>query len=163
QLRSNFGEKLLNHINRQTGRLHGSFQIAAAKSGRFSSSKPNMQNIPKSESMRSLFVAPPGKQLVVADYSQLELRVMAHIAGDAVMTEAYRDGRDLHEVTAAGMLGIEVDDFDKESPAHKEARGKAKAVNFGIIYGSGPSGIKEFARDAYNIQITIQEARTVID
>jgi DNA polymerase-1 len=163
QLRSNFGEKLLNHINRQTGRLHGSFQIAAAKSGRFSSSKPNMQNIPKSESMRSLFVAPPGKQLVVADYSQLELRVMAQIAGDAVMTEAYSDGRDLHAVTAAGMLGIDVDDFDKDSPPHKEARDKAKAVNFGIIYGSGPSGIKEFARDAYNIQITIQEASTVID
>jgi DNA polymerase-1 len=163
QLWSNFGEKLLNHINQQTGRLHGSFQIAAAKSGRFSSSKPNMQNIPKSESMRSLFVAPPGKQLVVADYSQLELRVMAHIAGDAVMTKAYRDGRDLHAVTAASMLGIEVDNFDKENPIHKKAREKAKAVNFGIIYGSGSSGIKEFARDAYDIEITIQEARIVID
>ena len=91
QLRSNFGDKLLDGINPQTGRLHGSFQLAKA-SGRFSSSNPNMQNIPKSELIRSVFVAPPGKQLVVADYSQLELRVMAQIANDEVMTEAYRKG-----------------------------------------------------------------------
>jgi DNA polymerase I-like protein with 3'-5' exonuclease and polymerase domains len=163
QLRSNFGDRLLDRINPQTGRLHGSFQLAKAKSGRFSSSNPNMQNIPTSEAIRSAFVAPPGKQLVVADYSQLELRVMAHIANDAVMTEAYRKGMDLHAVTAAGMLGVKPDEFDTELPAHKEARQKAKAVNFGVIYGSGPSGLKEFARDAYNLQITLQEARTVID
>jgi DNA polymerase-1 len=88
---------------------------------------------------------------------------MAHIANDAVMTEAYRKGMDLHAVTAAGMLGVKPDEFDTELPAHKEARQKAKAVNFGVIYGSGPSGLKEFARDAYNLQITLQEARTVID
>jgi DNA polymerase I-like protein with 3'-5' exonuclease and polymerase domains len=163
QLRSNFGEKLLNNINPQTGRVHGSFQIAGAKSGRFSSSNPNMQNMPKSESFRSVFVAAPGKQFVVADYSQLELRVMAHISNDPVMTEAYCNGHDLHAVTAASMLGVELDDFDTNHPAHKEAREKAKAVNFGIIYGSGPTGLKEFAQGAYNLQITIQEARAVID
>jgi DNA polymerase I-like protein with 3'-5' exonuclease and polymerase domains len=162
QLRSNFGDKLLNRVNPQTGRLHGSFQIAGAKTGRFSSSNPNLQNIPKLESIRSVFVAAPGKQLVVADYSQLELRVMAHISNDPVMTEAYRNGRDLHAITAASMLGVELDDFDVNRPVHKEARQKAKAVNFGIIYGSGPSGIKEFAQDAYNLQITVQEARAVI-
>ena len=163
QLRSNFGDKLLDGINPQTGRLHGSFQLAKAKSGRFSSSNPNMQNIPRSESFRSVFVAAPGKQLVVADYSQLELRVMAHIANDDVMTEAYRKGLDLHAVTAAGMLGLKPDEFDPEQPAHKEARQKAKAVNFGVIFGSGPSGLREFARDAYNLQITMEEARAVID
>jgi DNA polymerase-1 len=163
QLRSNFGDKLLDRISSQTGRLHGSFQLAKAKSGRFSSSSPNMQNIPKSETMRSVFVAASGKQLVIADYSQLELRVMAHIAGDAVMTEAYRKGMDLHAVTAAGMLGVKPDDFDGERPAHKEARQKAKAVNFGVIYGSGPRGLREFARDAYSLQITVEEARAVID
>ena len=163
QLRSNFGDKLLDGINPQTGRLHGSFQLAKAKSGRFSSSNPNMQNIPKSESIRSAVSAPPGKQLVVADYSQLELRVMAHIANDEVMTEAYRKGLDLHAVTAAGMLGLKPDEFDPEQPAHKEARQKAKAVNFGVIFGSGPSGLREFARDAYNLQITMEEARAVID
>ena len=163
QLRSNFGDKLLDRINPQTGRLHGSFQLAKAKSGRFSSSNPNMQNIPRSESFRSAFVAPPGKQLIVADYSQLELRVMAHIAGDAVMTQAYRKGLDLHAVTAAGMLGLKPDQFDPDQPAHQEARQKAKAVNFGVIFGSGPAGLKEFARDAYNLQITTEEARAVIN
>jgi DNA polymerase I-like protein with 3'-5' exonuclease and polymerase domains len=163
QLEKNFGNKLLDRINSETGRLHGSFQIAGAKSGRFSSSNPNMQNMPKTESFRSIFIAAPGKQLVAADYSQLELRVMAHISNDAVMTEAYRNGRDLHGVTAAGMLGVELEDFDANDPAHKEARQKAKAVNFGIIYGSGPSGLKEFAQGAYNLHLTVQEARAVID
>jgi DNA polymerase I len=163
QLRSNFGDKLLARISPQTGRLHGSFMLAKAKSGRFSSSNPNMQNIPKSEAMRSVFVAAPSKQLVVADYSQLELRVMAQIADDAVMTDAYRRGMDLHAVTAAGMIGVKPDEFDTEQPAHKEARQKAKAVNFGVIFGSGPRGLREFARNAYNLQITVEEARAVID
>jgi DNA polymerase I len=163
QLRSNFGDKLLTAINPRTARLHGSFQLAKAKSGRFSSSNPNMQNIPKSDLIRSAFVAAPGKQLVVADYSQLELRVMAYIANDAVMTEAYHNGQDLHAVTAAGMLGLKPDEFDPELPDHKEARQKAKAVNFGVIFGSGPSGLREFARDAYNLKMSIDEARAVID
>ena len=108
-----------------------------------------MQNIPRAESIRSVFVAASGRQLVVADYSQLELRVMAHIANDAVMTDAYRKGMDLHAVTAAAMLGLKPDEFDPEQPEHKDARQKAKAVNFGVIYGSGPSGLKEFARNEY--------------
>jgi DNA polymerase-1 len=163
QLRSNFGDKLLDRINPQTGRLHGSFQLAGAKTGRFSSSNPNMQNIHTSESIRSVFVAPPGKLLVDADYSQLELRVMAYIANDEVMTEAYRKGLDLHAVTAAGILGLKSHEFDTEQPAHKEARQRAKAVNFGVIFGSGPSGLREFARNAYNIQITVEEARAMIE
>ncbi|WP_336491300.1 DNA polymerase [Methylobacterium nigriterrae] len=163
QLGSNFGDKLLARISPHTGRLHGNFLIAAAKSGRFSSSKPNLQNIPKSEAMRSLFVAAPGKVLVVADYSQLELRVMAAIAGDRVMTEAYRNGLDLHAVTAAGMLGIGPEEFDPANPAHKAARQKAKAVNFGVIYGSGPGGLREFARDAYGVLMSLDEAQHVID
>jgi DNA polymerase I-like protein with 3'-5' exonuclease and polymerase domains len=109
QLRSNFGDTLLARIRPQTRRLHGSFLIARAKSGRFSSSNPNMQNIPRGEALRSAFVAAPGQQLIVADYSQLELRVMAHIADDAVMTDAYRKGMDLHAVSAAAILGIKPD------------------------------------------------------
>jgi DNA polymerase I len=163
QLRSNFGNKLINRVSSQTGRLHGNFLIAMAKSGRFSSSKPNMQNIPKAQAIRSVFVAAPGKCLVLADYSQLELRVMAEIAGDQVMTEAYRSGLDLHCVTAAGMLGVSQAQFDTSNPAHKEARQKAKAVNFGVIYGSGPNGLREFARDAYNLQMTTAEAAAVIN
>ena len=163
QLRSNFGDKLLARIRLQTGRLHGSFLIAKAKSGRFASSNPNMQNIPRAESIRSVFVAASGRQLVVADYSQLELRVMAHIANDAVMTDAYRKGMDLHAVTAAAMLGLKPDEFDPERPEHKDARQKAKAVNFAVIYGSGPSGLKEFARNEFNLQFTVEEARARIN
>jgi DNA polymerase I len=163
QLQSNFGDKLINRISAQTGRLHGSFLIAAAKSGRFSSANPNLQNIPKSKAVRSVFSATPGKTLVVADYSQLELRVMAEIAKDQVMTEAYRNGLDLHAVTAAGMMDLKPQEFDAENLIHKEARQKAKAVNFGVIYGSGPGGLRKLARDEYNLQITIEEARSVID
>jgi DNA polymerase I-like protein with 3'-5' exonuclease and polymerase domains len=163
QLRSNFGDKLLARIRLQTSRLHGSFLIAKAKSGRFASSNPNMQNIPRAESIRSVFVAASARQLVVADYSQLELRVMAHIANDAVMTDAYRKGMDLHAVTAAAMLGLKPDEFDPERPEHKDARQKAKAVNFAVIYGSGPSGLKEFARNEFNLQFTVEEARARIN
>jgi DNA polymerase I-like protein with 3'-5' exonuclease and polymerase domains len=163
QLRSNFGDTLLARIRPQTGRLHGSFLIARAKSGRFSSSNPNMQNIPRGEALRSVFVAAPGQQLVVADYSQLELRAMAHIANDAVMTDAYRKGMDLHAITAAAILGITPDEFDTERLEHKDARQKAKVVNFGVIYGSGPSGLKEFARDEFNLQISLEEARAWIN
>jgi DNA polymerase I len=163
QLGSNFGDKLLARIRPQTGRLHGSFLIAKAKSGRFSSSNPNMQNIPRDEAIRSVFVAAPGQQLVVADYSQLELRVMAQIANDAVMTDAYRQGKDLHAVTAAAMLGVDLDEFDPERPEHKAARQKAKAVNFAVIYGAGPAGLKEFARNEFNLQFTVEEARARIN
>jgi DNA polymerase-1 len=163
QLRSNFGDTLLARIRPQTGRLHGSFLIAKAKSGRFSSANPNMQNIPRDEALRSVFVAAPGQQLVVADYSQLELRVMAQIANDPVMTDAYRKGMDLHAVTAMAMLGVKLDEFDSERPEHKDARQKAKAVNFAVIYGSGPSGLKEFAQNEFNLQLTVEEARAWIN
>jgi len=163
QLVSNFGDKLLQRVSSQTGRLHGNFLIAMAKSGRFSSSGPNLQNIPKSTAMRSVFVAASGRMLVVADYSQLELRVMAAIAEDRTMTETYRSGLDLHAVTAAGMLGIDPREFTSDNLSHKEARQKAKAVNFGVIYGSGPGGLQEFARDAYGIQMDLKEAQGVIN
>jgi DNA polymerase I-like protein with 3'-5' exonuclease and polymerase domains len=163
QLRSNFGDTLLARIRPQTGRLHGSFLIAKAKSGRFSSANPNMQNIPRDEALRSVFVAASGQQLVVADYSQLELRVMAHIANDTVMTEAYRKGMDLHAVTAAAILGVTPDEFDPKRSDYKDARQKAKAVNFAVIYGAGAIGLKEYARDEYNLQITVAEARAWIN
>ena len=88
---------------------------------------------------------------------------MAHIANDAVMTDAYRKGMDLHAVTAAAMLGLKPDEFDPERPEHKDARQKAKAVNFAVIYGSGPSGLKEFARNEFNLQFTVEEARARIN
>jgi DNA polymerase-1 len=161
QLASNFGQKLLDRVG-SDGRLHGCFQLAGAKSGRFTSSKPNLQNIPRAQELRSAFIAAPGCSLVCADYSQLELRVMAAISGDPVMTEAYREGRDLHAITAARMLGVAIEEFDPANPAHADARKKAKAVNFGIIFGSGANGLREFARDAYGVMLTAQEANDMI-
>ena len=161
QLASNFGQKLLDRVG-SDGRLHGNFQLAGAKTGRFTGSKPNLQNIPRAEEIRSLFIAAPACSLVCADYSQLELRVMAAISGDELMTKAYREGRDLHAITAAAMLGISAEEFDTANPAHADARKKAKAINFGIIFGSGANGIRGFARDAYGVMLTVEEASDMI-
>jgi DNA polymerase-1 len=161
-LNTTFGLPLLEKINPVTNRLHTSLQIAQAKSGRFSSKNPNLQNMPRDGLVRGAVRARAGSALVVADYSQIELRVMAEVARDARMRDAYARGLDLHAVTAAGMLGITSDQFDKKNPEHAVARQKAKGVNFGIIYGCGASGLVAFARDSYNIMMSEREARTVI-
>jgi DNA polymerase I-like protein with 3'-5' exonuclease and polymerase domains len=161
-LNTSFGLSLLDKINPITGRLHTSLQIAQAKSGRFSSKGPNLQNIPRDGLVRSAVGAPAGTVLIVADYSQIELRVMAEVTRDKRMREAYATGLDLHAVTAAGMLGIPVHEFDKTKPEHADARQKAKGVNFGIVYGCGASGLVDFARDNYNVTVTEAEAKRLI-
>ncbi len=113
--------------------------------------------------LRESFVAPEGRVLIVADYGQLELRCMAAQAKDEVMTAAYERGDDLHAITACALLGVDPNDFDKDIPEHADARQKAKAINFGIIYGSGPVGLAEFARDAYGIQMNGVQAAAAID
>jgi DNA polymerase-1 len=164
---STFGKPLLAHIIPKTGRIHARLNVAQAKSGRFSSSKPNMQNIPargeNGDAMRAVFAAPPGRLLVVADYSQLELRVMAEVAGDLAMKAAYERGEDLHSMTAAAVLGVDLANFDPAgNPEHSQARQKAKAINFGIIYGCGSKGLGEFARDSYGVDMTSAEAAQAI-
>ena len=161
-LNTSFGLPLLDKINPVTKRLHTSLQVAKAKSGRFSSKNPNLQNLPREGLVRSAVRAGAGRVLVVADYSQIELRVMAEVAQDERMRDAYTSSLDLHAVTAAGMLGIALDHFDKKNPEHAVARQKAKGVNFGIIYGCGASGLVAFARDGYNVIISEGEARTLI-
>jgi DNA polymerase-1 len=161
-LNSSFGLSLLDQINPVTGRLHTSLQIAQAKSGRFSSKDPNLQNIPRDSIMRSAVRAPAGSVLVVADYSQIELRVMAEVTRDQRMRDAYANGLDLHVVTAAGMLGIPITAFDKTRPEHAEARQKAKGVNFGIVYGCSAVGLVAFAYDNYGVKLTEAEARRLI-
>ena len=115
------------------GRIHTSFQNTVTATGRLSSTEPNLQNIPvRTElgaELRKMFVAPAGKVLVDADYSQIELRLLAHIAGDEHMIEAFRSGEDIHTVTAAQVFGVPVDQVTKHM------RSSAKAVNFGIVYG----------------------------
>jgi DNA polymerase I-like protein with 3'-5' exonuclease and polymerase domains len=161
-LNTSFGLSLLDKINPLTNRLHTSLQIAQAKSGRFSSKNPNLQNIPRDGLVRSAVRARAGAVLIAADYSQIELRVMAEVTRDKRMRDAYAEGLDLHIVTAAGMLGIPIDDFDRTKPEHSDARQKAKGLNFGIVYGCGASGLVDFARDNYNVTMTEGEAKTLI-
>jgi DNA polymerase-1 len=137
-------------IDPATGRLHTSFNQTGAATGRLSSSNPNLQNIPiKTElgrEIRAAFVPREGWDLVVADYSQIELRLLAHMSGDPVLTEAFRNGEDIHTRTAAEVMGV------PPMLVTKEARNNAKAVNFGIVYGISSFGL------AANLGISRKEA-----
>jgi DNA polymerase I-like protein with 3'-5' exonuclease and polymerase domains len=161
-LNTSFGLSLLDKINPLTNRLHTSLQVAQAKTGRFSSKSPNLQNLPRDGQVRRSICAPSGTLLIVADYSQIELRVMAEVTRDKRLRDAYADGLDVHVMTAAGMLDIPIDEFDRTKPEHAEARQKAKGVNFGIVYGCGASGLVDFARDNYNVTMTEGEAKRLI-
>ena len=125
--------------NPETKRIHTRWEQAVAATGRLSSSDPNLQNIPirsdLGREIRAAFVAPDGHVLVSADYSQIELRVLAHLSGDAVLVDAFRSGQDVHTRTAIEIFGV------TESDVNAEMRRRAKAVNFGIIYGQGDSGL----------------------
>jgi DNA polymerase-1 len=127
--------------NAKTGRVHSSWEQAVAATGRLSSTDPNLQNIPirteLGRRIRAAFVAPPGYQLVSADYSQIELRVLAHLSQDEVLCESFRTGEDVHERTAMEIFEVKAEDVTREM------RTRAKAVNFGVIYGQGDSGLSK--------------------
>jgi len=135
KLISAFGWNFLKQIHPKTGRIHPDYMQLGADSGRFACSKPNLQQIPKESSFRSCFVAPKGKKLVTADYSQAELRIMAEVSGDPVFIEAYNKDRDLHTLTASQMFNIPFDQVDKEK------RFQAKSINFGLMYGRGAASL----------------------
>jgi len=128
-------------IDGRTGRLHTSFNQTGAATGRLSSSNPNLQNIPirteLGREIRAAFIPRPGWKLVVADYSQIELRLLAHMSRDAVLVEAFRNGEDIHTRTAAEVMGI------PPLMVGPEDRRRAKAVNFGIVYGISPFGLSQ--------------------
>lgn len=135
-----------------TGRLHPQYGQISAYSGRMSCANPNIQQIPREAAFRACFAAPEGKRLVIADYSQIELRVAAQMAGDARMLAAYRQGEDLHTLTASLM---------RNTPAAqvtRQDRQAAKAVNFGLIYGMGASGLKAYAQQSYGVDMTLRDA-----
>src|SRR5690606_31393313 len=134
KLLNTYGESFADHISPATGRIHASFRIGGTTTGRLSCTKPNIQNPPRDSSFRRLFEAEKGNALVVADFSQVELRVAAIVSHDKEMLEAYRNGEDLHRKTAAAVLGIEQKDVSKD---HRQM---AKAVNFGLLYGQGAKG-----------------------
>jgi len=139
KLRSTYTEKLPEMINPTTGRVHTSYHQAGAATGRLASSDPNLQNIPirteDGRRIRKAFVAPPGRRLVACDYSQIELRIMAHISGDAGLLEAFAAGEDIHRATAAEVFGRRLEDV---TPNERRA---AKAINFGLMYGMGAFGL----------------------
>ncbi len=139
KLRSTYTEKLPDMISPGTGRLHTSYRQAIASTGRLSSNEPNLQNIPvrteEGRRIRQAFVAPPGCLLLAADYSQIELRIMAHLSGDAGLLGAFARGQDIHRSTAAEVFGVELESVTGEQ------RRAAKAINFGLIYGMSAFGL----------------------
>jgi DNA polymerase-1 len=156
KLKSTYVDSLPLLINRKTGRVHTSYGQAIAVTGRLSSNNPNLQNIPvrseRGKEIRKAFIPRDNKHVLIsADYSQIELRIVAAISGDPNMCEAFRLGKDIHTATAAKVYGIE------ESEVTKEQRYKAKSVNFGIIYGQGAFGLAD------NLGISRTEAKAIID
>lgn len=139
KLCSTYTEKLPQMVNRKTGRVHTSYHQAVAATGRLSSSDPNLQNIPirtpEGRKIRQAFIAPEGYTLVAADYSQIELRIMAHLSSDAGLLDAFAKGLDIHKTTAAEVFSTPVDDVSQEQ------RRAAKAINFGLIYGMSAFGL----------------------
>ena len=139
KLKSTYTDRLPQQVNPVSGRVHTSYHQAVAATGRLSSSDPNLQNIPirteAGRKIRQAFVAAPGKQLLAADYSQIELRIMAHLSGDATLLAAFAAGRDIHRATAAEVFGVGLAEVSAEQ------RRAAKAINFGLIYGMSAFGL----------------------
>ena len=139
KLKSTYTDALQDDINPETGRVHTSFSLAATSTGRLASTDPNLQNIPirtrEGREIRKAFVAESGHKLVAADYSQIELRVLAHMAGVHALQQAFRDGQDIHAMTASEVFGVPVEGMDPV------VRRQAKAINFGIIYGISGYGL----------------------
>ncbi|TCT25378.1 DNA polymerase I [Thermomonas haemolytica] len=139
KLRSTYTDKLPEMVNPDTGRVHTSYHQAGAATGRLSSSDPNLQNIPvrteEGRRIRAAFIAPPGRRIVSFDYSQIELRIMAHLSQDPALLRAFAQGADIHRATAAEVLGKPLEAVTSEE------RRAAKAINFGLIYGMGAFGL----------------------
>lgn len=155
KLKSTYTDALQGHINPETGRVHTSYAIAGANTGRLASTDPNLQNIPvrteEGRRIREAFVAEKGKVLVSLDYSQIELRILAHIAEIDALKEAFREGQDIHAATASEMFNVPMEEMTPD------IRRQAKAINFGVIYGISGFGL------ARNLRIPRADAQGFID
>jgi DNA polymerase I-like protein with 3'-5' exonuclease and polymerase domains len=154
KLTGTYGAKWLEYVAAD-GRVYAGWRQLGADSGRMACSQPNLQNLPRDARYRRCFVAPPGRVLVKADYSQIELRIAAQVAGEDRMIEAYRRGEDLHTLTARQILGTE--------DVSKADRQLAKAVNFGLLYGMGAPGFRVYARSHYGVELTEAQAQRYRD
>ena len=139
KLKSTYTDKLPKMVNPATGRVHTSYHQAVTATGRLSSSDPNLQNIPvrndEGRRIRQAFIAPQGYKVLAIDYSQIELRIMAHLSGDKALLDAFCHGKDIHAATAAEILGLPLEQVSSEQ------RRRAKAINFGLIYGMSAFGL----------------------
>jgi DNA polymerase-1 len=155
KLKSTYTDSLPEQVNRRTGRVHTSYHQAVAATGRLSSSAPNLQNIPirseQGRKIRQAFIAAPGNQLIAADYSQIELRIMAHLSEDQHLLTAFSEGADIHRATAAEVFAVELDKVSNDQ------RRSAKAINFGLIYGMSAFGL------AKQLGISRKDAQNYID
>ncbi len=155
KLKSTYTDALQTHVNGETGRVHTSYSIAGANTGRLASTDPNLQNIPvrteEGRRIREAFVAGPGMRLVSLDYSQIELRILAHVADIPELKQAFREGIDIHALTASEMFNVPLDQMTSD------IRRQAKAINFGVIYGISGFGL------ARNLRIPRAEAQGFID
>jgi DNA polymerase I len=155
KLKSTYTDKLPQQINPKTGRVHTSYHQAVAATGRLSSSDPNLQNIPirseEGRKIRQAFIAPPGYKIVAADYSQIELRIMAHLSGDAGLLAAFSQGVDVHSATAAEVFDVAIEQVTND------LRRSAKAINFGLIYGMSAFGL------AQQLGLSRNQAQAYID
>lgn len=147
---SSFGLEFLNHVSPDS-RIRFNLQQIGTSTGRMSCENPNVQQIPRDSEYRQCFTAPPGRTLIKADYSQIELRIAAKIANDRRMLNAYENKEDLHELTARLVLGVH--------KVEKSDRQKAKALNFGLLYGMGATGLRNYAAANYNVDWTEEEAK----
>jgi DNA polymerase-1 len=149
---TSFGNRYAAHINPATGRIHANFVVGGTDTGRLACRNPNIQNPPKESDFRALFAASHGRVMVVADYSQIELRVMALVAQEKTMLAAYRQGIDLHRKTAAALTGVPLDAVTKAQ------RQLAKAVNFGLLFGQGAAGLAKYAKTQYGVDMSLKQA-----
>ncbi|HKX31205.1 MAG TPA: DNA polymerase [Blastocatellia bacterium] len=148
---SSYGEGILDYIHPVTGRVHADFRQIGTPTGRITTSSPSLQQIPHTAEYRSCFRAPAGRKLIVADYSQVEMRILADFSGDAALLAAFDSGADLHRMTAAQMFGIPL---DQVTPRQRES---AKGLNYGLVYGMGAEGL------AGRIESSVKEAEELIE
>jgi len=155
KLKSTYTDKLPQQLDGQTGRIHTSYHQAVAATGRLSSSDPNLQNIPirseEGRKIRQAFIAPEGRKIVAADYSQIELRIMAHLSADSGLVKAFSEGQDVHRATAAEVFGVAPEQVTTD------LRRSAKAINFGLIYGMSAFGL------AQQLGLSRSQAQSYID